>query len=96
MIMTIISQWLNDAIWTKNLEIEITTFDHTTHVTKLVLTYYILTRTKCEKSFKFFRCSSGVVIKNNDDASAEQELLVLPKSWKEDKEKVSYTVRNFN
>ena len=37
-----------------------------------------------------------MVIKNNDDASAEQELLVLPKSWKEDKEKVSYTVRNFN
>jgi hypothetical protein len=29
------------------------------------------------------------VIKNYDDISAEQELLLLPKSWKDDKDKAS-------
>jgi hypothetical protein len=35
-----------------------------------------------------FRCSSGVVIKNHDSISDQQELLVLPKSWKDDKDTV--------
>jgi hypothetical protein len=34
------------------------------------------------------RCSSGVVIKNHDSISDQQELLVLPKSWKEDTDTV--------
>jgi hypothetical protein len=44
-----------------------------------LLTQYVLS---------MFRCSSGVVIKNHDSISDQQELLVLPKSWKEDKDTV--------
>lgn len=46
-----------------------------------------LAHTSLIREGSVLRCSSGVVIKNNDDLSVEQDLLVLPKSWKEDNEK---------
>jgi len=39
-------------------------------------------------------CSSGIVIKNYDTTSAEPDLIVLPKSWKENKDGDQSTARS--